>query len=261
MSESRSEVIAAELRALRQAADASALMEVQSLYPELVRLSIAKTPYKRLTMSVRFTEVYPQESLAVELTSSVLPVPLLSKLSRALENEAKARAGSPQLVATVELASRLVEQNLLLGCWDEIQEIKEELAPAALKLGEKSGKVTVTLCKEGHTIALELVIPDGYPAAAPSLRILECTLPTELASMLTLQANELLRRMCEGSSSAVALRAERDLLAPPASVRKRLEDARRGRREVTVDLSVKATLTPIPSLRLVFFPICHTPLC
>lgn len=239
MAAGTSELIAGELAALQQAAEASPLLRIQSLYPELVRLSIEKTPYKSLTMSVRFTDAYPREPLAVEFTSSVLPEPLLSKLSAAVEKEAKAQAGAPQLLSAVQLAAKLVSTNMLLACWDEIRQVKEELAPAVLKLAEKSGKLSVSLCKEGHTLALDLLVADEYPAVKPTLKVLSSSLPTELTEMLTLQANELMRRMCEGSTSALALREERDLLAPPDNVRKRLEAARAGKKEIKVDLSTK----------------------
>ena len=137
-----------------------------SSFQELIKIRVSRTPYKELTLTLHLLPTYPETPLLAEFVSSTLPDRLLAKFKDAVESEARGRAGSPQLVEAVQLVQRMVNTNMLIGCWDEIRQAKELLADdrCTLKLSEKTGKIGLTVTSAGHTVEMALRVPDAYPA-------------------------------------------------------------------------------------------------
>jgi hypothetical protein len=206
----------AELASLSEIVPEGCLL---SCFQELVKVKISRTPYKEVTLTLHLLPTYPETPLIAEFASSSLPDALLARFKEAVEREARSRAGSPQLVEAVQLVQRLVCDNLLIGCWDEIRQAKTLLGDSlgTLKLSEKTGSIGLSVTSAGHTVEVTLRIPDAYPAEPVAAEVQRSTFPADVTSSFTLKLAEMTNRLSQGV--AVEASAARKPVVGAESVR------------------------------------------
>lgn len=81
-----------------------------------------RTPHARIQARFSFPEEYPTYPLLAELSSPSLPQPFLRKLTKKVEDAARARLGGPQVMAALDVLVDAVNNNKFLPCWKELRQ-------------------------------------------------------------------------------------------------------------------------------------------
>ena len=124
-----------EVAALTGDLKSDATISINAASTEFVSLYLCKTPYKEATLTLRFPDDYPISACFVALESHSLPLKLVKRLTKVLEQEAERAKGGPQIARVVKLLSSVIASNYLIACGQEIRRIREMLAPAPLASG------------------------------------------------------------------------------------------------------------------------------
>eukprot|EP00965_Chrysotila_dentata_P254987 6212060-Pleurochrysis_carterae.AAC.2 len=175
--EPRQHDLSTELQTIARAIPENCL---QTCTSTLIKVSLAASVYKALTLSVYLPPGYPAETLAADFTSHTLPDELLAKFKVAAEREAAAHLNEAQVLPVVRLIQHLLECNMLIPCWEEIKGAQKLLGENSLKLSEKHGRITALLERGGFRVEVRLGIPNEYPFAAPTLEILSSNFAPQL---------------------------------------------------------------------------------
>ncbi len=151
---------------------------INSVTSEHLNITVMRTPYSRLALSIIYPAEYPQAPLIVELTSTTLPKPLLkkkeqecnAKVAEHIQKVAKGE-GKKGMLGQVRLVfcylQDFIQENLFVPCWKELKQVMTlfESANSANKItiDDKTGAITARLKCQGYFQILKIRVPDLYP--------------------------------------------------------------------------------------------------
>eukprot|EP00571_Detonula_confervacea_P001435 CAMPEP_0172323434 /NCGR_PEP_ID=MMETSP1058-20130122/48732_1 /TAXON_ID=83371 /ORGANISM="Detonula confervacea, Strain CCMP 353" /LENGTH=483 /DNA_ID=CAMNT_0013039429 /DNA_START=76 /DNA_END=1527 /DNA_ORIENTATION=- len=198
-----------------------------------------RSPYTRMKMTLTFPEGYPSHSLIVNIDQdAVVPPGLKKKLEKemnSLASQKAERAQFDQIRYVWEHMVSFIDGNLFVPCWKELKKcvdlVQNSNAPTKTTantkqstlsiVSESKGKIRLTLHNEAYyykcTITIDPAYPD-YSAATGGksclLQVQSTNFPSPIETMLTTQAQEIVRRMQEGLSSERALNMSNPIKVP-----------------------------------------------
>ena len=187
-----------------------------------------RSPYTRIKMTLTFPEGYPSHPLVVNIDQDdIVPPNLKKKLEKEMNNLAaeKAKNATYDQVRSVwgHLVS-FIDGNMFVPCWKELKKSVDLVqksntdTPTTRKqstisiISESKGKLLVCLHNEAYYYKCTITIDPAYPdysavtgGKACLLAVQSTNFPDSIKTMLTSQAQEVVRRMQEGLSSGRAL--------------------------------------------------------
>ncbi len=143
----------------------------------------SKTPIKSITFVAYCPPKYPDELLTIQMTSKHLDSTLLRKLQTVIEKDVKAFLGKPQCVAALRCVQKIVEQNMMLSCWQEINMLRSQIrvdAGEKMDISEKSGTIAVLLTEGQYRCRIQATVPNEYPERVPELDVIESNVPASI---------------------------------------------------------------------------------
>ena len=196
-----------------------------------------RSPYTRIKMTLTFPEGYPSHRLVVNIDQDdVVPPNLKKKLEKEMNNLAaeKAKNATYDQVRSVwgHLVS-FIDGNMFVPCWKELKKSVDLVqksntdTPTTRKqstisiISESKGKLLVCLHNEAYYYKCTITIDPAYPdysavtgGKACLLAVQSTNFPDSIKTMLTSQAQEVVRRMQEGLSSERALHMSNPIKVP-----------------------------------------------
>ncbi|KAL3782905.1 hypothetical protein HJC23_004884 [Cyclotella cryptica] len=219
----------------------SEVSEAQAMFPSIKVLTSTphfliatyeRTPYTRIKMTLTFPEGYPSHPLIVNIDQdAIVPPGLKKKLEKELGELVRERAmhGQYDQVRVVwERLTSFVDTNMFLPCWKELKKCvdlvrtsnndtssndrKTNMKASTIALVESKGKIKINLHNEAYFYNCTIVIDPAYPDYSPAtggksclLQLQSTNFPSTIQTLLTSQAQEIVRRMQEGLSQERAM--------------------------------------------------------
>eukprot|EP00088_Acartia_fossae_P015668 TRINITY_DN18621_c0_g1_i1.p1 TRINITY_DN18621_c0_g1~~TRINITY_DN18621_c0_g1_i1.p1 ORF type:complete len:331 (-),score=-0.05 TRINITY_DN18621_c0_g1_i1:241-1233(-) len=172
--------------------------KVVTAVPEMVRIEIEKTTFKKIICCLMFPRDYPSSHILLELKSKTLADKLLSGLTKVCEDEAKKHLGKPQILTVLKLISKFIDENPLCCCSNEITSLKSMLGPDdSVKLSQKNSTISLLIKKNKYFLNAKLKIPDLYPEERVEVSTSDCNFPRVFKVWFVENSKELARRCVE----------------------------------------------------------------
>jgi len=215
-------------------------VRVLTATPSFLIATYERTPYTRIKTTVTFPDNYPSHPLIVNIDQdAVVPPGLKKKLEKELNKLATEKSEHPQYDQLRTVWGRLVsfvDNNLFVPCWKELKKCVDlvqnsNAAPtkATTKrkqstlsiVSESKGKIKLCLYKEAYSYICSITIDPAYPDFSPAtggkaclLELQSTNFPKTIETMLTSQAQEIVRRMQEGLTAERALLMSNPIKVP-----------------------------------------------
>lgn len=192
--------------------------------PHFLIATYERTPYTRIKMTLTFPDGYPPHPLVVNIDQDALvPQGLKKKLEKELNGLANERAKLTQydqVRAVWERLTTFVDTNMFVPCWKELKKCVDLVQSSNTKatakgkqstmsIIETKGKIQLSLHNEAYYYKCSILIDPAYPdfssGKSCNLQIQSTNFPPTIETMLTAQAQEIVRRMQEGLSRERAL--------------------------------------------------------
>eukprot|EP00957_Ditylum_brightwellii_P035564 2696444-Ditylum_brightwellii.AAC.1 len=214
-------------------------VSIQSATDSFLTASYERTPSTRIKITLTFPEGYPTHAAIILVSASdVVPAGLKKKLERELGKTASDLAGQYDQVNDV--FRRLVDfvnTNRFVPCWRELKQCvdlvnndstagngnKTKKKSSSIAINELEGKIKLRLQSAGEFYySCSIVIDENYPSTKTHmdygkpchLKMESTNFPPKIESMLTTQAQELVRRMQDGMTPDDALKMSNPIRAP-----------------------------------------------
>jgi hypothetical protein len=210
---------------------ASEIAEARSIFPSIKILTSTpsfliatyeRTPYTRIKMTLTFPQGYPSNPLIVNIDQdAVVPPGLKKKLEKELSALTKEKAEHDpydQVRAVWERITSFIDTNYFVPCWREMRRCVDliqsfntstEETASSIKLVESKAKIILHLHNEAYYYKCSIVIDPAYPDFSSGkscvLQLTSTNFPSVIETMLTSQAQEIVRRMQEGLTQDRAL--------------------------------------------------------
>jgi hypothetical protein len=210
------------------------ITEARSIFPSVKLLTSTpsfliatyeRTSYSRIKMTLTFPDGYPSNPLIVNVDQdAVVPPGLKKKLERELSVLVKEKAiyGQYDQVRVVwNHVISFIDTNMFVPCWKELKKCVDLVSSfntasasckSSISLVESKGKIILNLRNEAYYYNCSIVIDPAYPdfSAATGgksclLQLISTNFPSVIETMLTSQAQEIVRRMQEGLTQERAL--------------------------------------------------------
>ena len=200
--------------------------ELNTCNRNTVQVTISITPYRRALVRFHLRDNYPEKPAIVELDAPMLAPGVTKKLLKACESRISlcASSGDMQVFNTVTFLKKVMNENKLLPCVDEVKKQTKQASTVCtnVAMSEKTGLVRLDFQNGKYAITMDLKIPDDYPAAQPVIKFRKSTFPKIITEVYHAQASEVARRLMLGYTEEQALRASDGLKRPPQ--KKRVKD-------------------------------------
>lgn len=160
---------------------------INAVTSEHLNITVMRTPYSRMTLSIIYPAEYPEKPLIVDLSSATLPKPLLKKkteecnakvaehIQQVSKGEHDKSFGAGQVRLVYCHLQDFIENNLFVPCWKELKQVMTmfESANSANKItiDEKTGTITARLKCQGYFQTLKLLVPELYPEMGIKVRM------------------------------------------------------------------------------------------
>lgn len=164
--------------------------------PMQVRIKIARTKHKEVTVMIQFPDSYPNGTLLVEIKSGVFGFKFLDGLSKLCEQESRKNEGREQVVPVIKFVNRFLDENPLCVISDEISAIKRDLMTEEdeLKLKQKESKVALKITQGAYFFHLRFLVPDKYYSDQLKVELVEQNFPDVIRQNLLGNAIEITRK-------------------------------------------------------------------
>lgn len=211
-------------------------VKIASATSHFISASYQRTKYTRIRITLTFPDDYPHRHLIVDIGSdTVVPPGLKKKLERDLTNACNANRGIYDQVRPVfQLLVEFVDGNKFVPCWKELKqsidlvygknrkEAEGPLKGSKISIVESKGKINLRLQHDQYYYTSSILLDDGYPSTsriedfgkACKLKMESTNFPPKIETMLTTQAQDLVRRMQDGMTSDDALKMSNPIRAP-----------------------------------------------
>lgn len=207
-------------------------VKVLTFTPHFLIATYERTQYTRIKMTLTFPAGYPSHPLIVNIhQDAVVPPGLKKKLEKELGEsvtECAIRSQYDQVRIVWERVTSFVDTNMFLPCWKELKkcldllqtsnnpasnnEQRAKVKASTISLVEAKGIIKINLHNEAYFYNCNIVIDPAYPDYSPVtggksclLRLRSTNFPSTIETLLTSQAQEIVRRMQEGLSQERAV--------------------------------------------------------
>lgn len=192
----RDAIIAEELRTIHEQLEPSA---VKVAVPSLVQLEISRGQYARLILQTHFPSTYPSCGLSCQLKSNTLPISALKKLEELADNTAaeSAEKSEPAILTVHNVLNRVVQKNLLLVAYDEVQSLRSKYKPPDVTVSTRDtrGEVSITVSCSNYTSQGTITVPSTYPREACGFKLNSSDCPTSLQTIFEATTREKGRKL------------------------------------------------------------------
>lgn len=182
-------------------------------------------------MTLTFPQGYPSNPLIVNIDQdAVVPPGLKKKLEKELSALTKEKAEHDpydQVRAVWERITSFIDTNYFVPCWREMRRCVDliqsfntstEETASSIKLVESKAKIILHLHNEAYYYKCSIVIDPAYPDFSSGkscvLQLTSTNFPSVIETMLTSQAQEIVRRMQEGLTQDRALMMSNPIRLP-----------------------------------------------
>ena len=198
--------------------------------PSFLIATHERTSYTRIKMTLTFPDGYPSNPLIVNIhQDTVVPPGLKKKLEKELSQLVKEKSvysQYDQVRAVWERITSFIDTNMFVPCWKELKKCvdlvqsfnnnsssnasKKEKA-STISLVEAKAKILLNLHNEAYYYNCSIIIDPAYPDFSLTsgksclLQVTSTNFPSVIETMLTSQAQEIVRRMQEGLTQERAL--------------------------------------------------------
>ncbi len=192
----RDTIIAEELRTIHETLEPSAIkVAVRSL----VQLEISRGDYARLVLQTHFPSTYPNGGLSCQLKSNTLPISALKKLEQLADNTAAecADKSEPAILNVHNVLNRVVQKNLLLVAFDEVQAIRSKYKTPGVKVSTRDvrGEVTIIVSCANYQSKGTFTVPPTYPKEACNFKLNSSDCPASLQTIFEATTREKGRKL------------------------------------------------------------------
>ncbi|GIY37842.1 uncharacterized protein CDAR_234851 [Caerostris darwini] len=169
--------------------------KVIACVPSMVRVDLRRTKYKQLTVCLQFPELYPQQTLLIELKSKTLCDKFLNGLTKICEEECKKLLGKPQILKVLKFLKQFIDENPLSVCSDEVSLIKRKLDENdQIKLKQKTSSLSIHIMQGLYFGKVKAMIPDVYPEEQVQIELTDCNFPRNFEKWFSGQSMEIARQ-------------------------------------------------------------------
>jgi len=174
---------------------------------ELKALSEKNIPYERVSESLVIIRVesthiyfllpesYPESPLSVEVSTQKLSSKLLHKLNSSAGQVSSKLAPQPQILPCYEHLHKVLTENKLLFCFEEVIQAKKILGPEDKLLPqEKTGKVTLNLKEGPWEGKIRVQVPQNYPCSLVNWKLESSNLPKKVQELCKNKAQDLVNK-------------------------------------------------------------------
>ena len=178
-------------------------------------------------MTLTFPDGYPSNPLIINIDQdAIVPPGLKKKMEKELAELVKGKAAHSQydqVRAAWEYITSFIDTNLFVPCWRELKKCVDLVQSfntdktsntkektSTISVLESKAKIILNLHNEAYYYKCSIIIDPAYPdysAAGKSclLKLTSTNFPSVIETMLTCQAQEIVRRMQEGLTQDRAL--------------------------------------------------------
>jgi hypothetical protein len=228
MADIQSKSIADEVSALK-----NTKVQVISATNSFLTAFYQRTPTARVKVKVTITfpNGYPEHALIAGIEG--VPPGLKRKIEKVLEKEAAQKKGTfHQVGAVMRKLTEFIDTNLFVPCWKELRQVVDfakQNQLGDLRINELTGLIRLNLItsagEKKYHYKCSIRIDSDYPTTsvltnygkACRLEMESTNLSPKIETMLTTQAQELVRRMQDGMSDDQALKMSNPIHLPPAT--------------------------------------------
>ena len=215
---------AEELDAIRGLLSSS---ELESCHSACVQCLFCSGVFRRLKVSVHLLDDYPSESSlpVVELTcpSGMIAPGVIRKLELACERKAKdsrlTGGNNMPCFSILQFLKHTVSTNRLLCCVDEVRKGVKAMGNLCreVRMNDETGRVHMKLQHKKYSLSLNILVPEEYPKGGIDVKMTKSNFPKVIMHVYGAQLDELVRRLANGCSEEIAIRASNPDKAPPKS--------------------------------------------
>uniref|UniRef100_H2YY37 RWD domain-containing protein n=1 Tax=Ciona savignyi TaxID=51511 RepID=H2YY37_CIOSA len=174
--------------------------EIIGCHQNLVSIKIKKTKHRELTVCIQFPQNYPSDILLVEIKSKVMSPALVNNVAQICDNELKKYVGGKQVMILLKFLRKFLDENPLLPCRDELNNVKKDLLQEGvdvMKMKQKQGITSVEIFKGNYHLKFTVSIPDDYPLTSVQMTLDRHNFPAVMAYYFICQAREFARQAVE----------------------------------------------------------------
>lgn len=220
---------------------------ISSATGQFITATYERTPHSRVKTTLTFPEGYPDHPLIVDVaTDSIVPVGLKKKLEKELGKLVSDLSGRhEQVCAVFNRLTNFVDTNRFIPCWRELRQCVDLVTRSnvLIKMGEggengkgaeaigtgssisindTTGIIKLKLRGGQYVYSCTITIDENYPATkrhedygkACYLQLISTNFPPNIETLLTSQAQELVRRMQDGMVAEDAVKISNPIRAP-----------------------------------------------
>jgi len=209
---------------------------ILTLTPEIISFALLRTAYTRVQVRVIYKDGYPNKTPIVELTSKVLPVPLLKNKEKECEALAGKHRGEPQLEHIFNFMYDFIQDNMFLPCWKEVKKVAAMCEGTDHKLGcdDKKGVLQLRLRNGLYRQSIDITVPPMYPEECVVVDFPAGNLPSSIMHVFKSHAEDIARRCMAGFTPEAALDALHDTDSAGRNQRTAAEKAAAAREKVVL---------------------------
>eukprot|EP00956_Cyclotella_meneghiniana_P010268 scaffold14174_cov46-Cyclotella_meneghiniana.AAC.4 len=211
-------------------------IKVLTSTPSFLIATYERTPYTRIKFTLTFPDGYPSHPLIVNIDQdAVIPPGLKKKLEKEISAVVKQKADHSQydqVRAVYERITSFIDTNMFVPCWRELKKCVDLVQsfntdtvktanqkPSTISLMESKGKILLNLHNESYYYNCCIIVDPSYPDFSGDgksclLQVKSTNFPSVIETMLTSQAQEIVRRMQEGLTQERALAMSNPIRLP-----------------------------------------------
>lgn len=212
-------------------------IKIRTSTPSFLIATYERTPYTRIKFTLTFPDGYPSHPLIVNVDQdAVIPPGLKKKMEKELSALVKEKASNSQydqVRAVYERITSFIDTNMFVPCWRELKKCVDLVqsfnttaavtAPnkksSTISVVESKGKILLNLRNEAYYYNCSITVDPSYPDFSGDgksclLQVKSTNFPSVIETMLTSQAQEIVRRMQEGLTQERALAVSNPIRLP-----------------------------------------------